>query len=382
MRSLALVSFWVSAGVLGYIYLGYPALVRFLALLRARPIRRLAGLNPTVTVVISAYNEERSIRAKLDSVLALAYPAQLLDVIVASDGSSDATDRIVESYGCERVRLLHVSGRQGKTACQNAAVCAARGDIVVFTDATTLIERDALGAMVENFADPQVGCVAGLLVYRGKGKNLTAAGGVSYWGYEVMLRRAESQLGTLIGVSGCLYAVRRSAYRPIAPNLISDFVIATRIHEQGLRTVLDTRAVCFEDTLDRSRHELAMRVRVAVRTIAALAAERKSLDVFADPLFAWQLWSHKLLRYTSPYWLMILLASCIVLRATPFYVLALGIEAAILLAGLAGFVLQLAAGSSGLLGKPYYFLLTNVASVIAMLRYAAGERMVTWNPIR
>jgi len=379
---MATILFWISAGILGYIYFGYPLIVRVLARMVGKPAKCVAGVRPTVSVIITAYNEEKSVRAKIDNVLALQYPQHLIDIVVVSDASSDATDDIVKACGLQRVQLLRIEGRRGKTACQNAAAGAAKGEIVVFTDATTRIEPTALSAMVENFADPQVGCVAGLLVYQKKGENLTAVGGISYWGYEVALRSAESRLGTLIGVSGCLYGVRRSAYRPIAPSLISDFVIAMRMREQGLRTVLETRAVCFEETLDRSKHELSMRVRVAVRSISALVGERSFLNIATDPLFAWQLWSHKLLRYASPYWLALMLATSVLLVDRPFYRIVLIIQVAIVAAGITGFMLQLSAGKTGVLSKPYYFLLTNLASVIAALRYLRGERIVTWEPMR
>ena len=166
-------------------------------------------------------------------------PWELLDIIVASDASSDATDRIVNECDAPNVKLLRVEGRLGKTACQNAAAAIASGDILVFMDATTMTDGYALQAIARNFHDPSVGCVAGRLVYRARGTDATGKGGTSYWGYETLLRMAESTLGSLIGVSGQLYAVRRSAYRPIAPDLISDFVIAMVIREQGLRTVLE-----------------------------------------------------------------------------------------------------------------------------------------------
>jgi cellulose synthase/poly-beta-1,6-N-acetylglucosamine synthase-like glycosyltransferase len=379
---MATILFWISAGILGYIYFGYPLSVKVLARMKGSPVKRVTGTSPTVTLIITAYNEEKSVRAKIDNVLSLDYPQHLLDIAVVSDASSDATDEIVKSCGLDRVQLMRIEGRRGKTACQNFAAGRATGEIVVFTDATTQIDPSALSAMVENFGDPEVGCVAGLLVYQKKGENVTALGGVSYWGYEVALRSAESRLGTLIGVSGCLYGVRRSAYRPIAPNLISDFVIAMRMREQGLRTVLETRAVCFEETLNRSKHELSMRVRVAVRSIAALVGERRFLNIVADPLFAWQLWSHKLLRYASPYWLMLMLAACVMLVDTPFYRVVLIIQLALVAAGISGFVLQLRERRAGMLSKPYYFLLTNLASVIATLRYLRGERIVTWDPMR
>lgn len=382
MTLAALIVFWLSAGSLGYVYFAYPLIVRALAAVVGRPAKGASGHRPTVTVVISAYNEQKSIAAKLANVLALEYPPELLDVVVVSDASSDRTDQIVREYGSPRVRLLRVEGRLGKTACQNEAVASARGAIVVFSDATTCIKPDALSLMMESFADPQVGCVAGLLIYEGKGRNLTASGGVSYWGYEIALRSAESRLGTLIGVSGCLYAVRRSQYRPIAPALISDFVIAMRMREQGLRTVLEQRAVCYEETLDRSGQELAMRVRVALRSINALASERRFMNPFVDPLYAWQLWSHKVLRYASPYCLLLTLAASLALAGRSFYRLVLLLGCALLMAGIGGFLLQLSARRAGLLGRPYYFLLTNLAAAIATARFIMGERMVTWNPIR
>lgn len=382
MTAVAVAVFWLFAGILGYVYFLYPVLVRALAAIVHRPVRRRAGFRPAVTVLITAYNEEKSVAAKIDNVLALDYPQELLDVLVVSDASSDRTDELVRTHCSSRVQLLRVEGRRGKTACQNTGAAHARGEIVVFTDATTGIKVDALAAMVENFSDPDVGCVAGLLLYQGKKDNLTAAGGVSYWGYELALRAAESRLGTLIGVSGCLYAVRRSAYRPIAPNLISDFVIAMRMREQGLRTILEQRAVCFESTLEHAGQELAMRVRVAIRSIAALVSERRLLNPFVDPLFAWELWSHKLLRYACPYCLLMTLGACTILAGNSLYRLAMLAQLTLIAAGAAGFLLRLGTHRMGLLSKPYYFLLTNLAAIIASVRYLKGERVVTWNPIR
>ncbi|HEX4049401.1 MAG TPA: glycosyltransferase family 2 protein [Steroidobacteraceae bacterium] len=374
--------FWFSLSVLTYVYFGYPIMIRALAYVARRRIHRDEGYCRPVTVVITAYNEEASIASKIENIRQLDYPSELVEIIVASDGSTDSTDGIVLSCDYARVRLLRVEGRVGKTACQNAAVSQASGEVVVFTDATTRVDRAALRALIENFADPVVGCVAGLLLYEANGANMTGAGGVSYWNYEVKVRKAESDMSTLIGVSGCLYAVRRSAYRPISPKLISDFVIAMRMREQGLRTVLEPRALCFEDTLARSKLELQMRVRVAVRSISALVAERRFLNILRDPVFAWQLWSHKMLRYVSPYWMVALFVSSVALMSGSFYRIALIAQLSLMAAALAGFVLQLKANKLGVLSKPYYFLLTNVASFIAMLRYLAGHRIVTWKPIR
>ena len=236
--------------------------------------------------------------------------------------------------------------------------------------------------LVENFDDAAIGCVAGRLAYITDTESLTGSGGRAYWDYEVRLRAGESLLGSLVGVSGCLYAVRRSAYRQIHPHLISDFVIAMRMREQGLRTILAPDAVCFEATLDRGHQELAMRTRVAARSINALVAEWRFLNPVRYGLFAWQLWSHKVLRYATPLIWLTTLGANVALADQTLYLVLLLAQFALIAAGVVGFLLQQGGHKLGLLAQPYYFLLTNVASLIATLRYLQGERMVTWTPIR
>jgi cellulose synthase/poly-beta-1,6-N-acetylglucosamine synthase-like glycosyltransferase len=373
--------FWSCCLLLTYVYVLYPALVSALAARYGRPVQRGDTL-PAVTIIVTVYNEEKCIRAKLDNLAELDYPRELLDVIVGSDASSDSTEAIAASHDLLRVRVLRVEGRQGKTACQNAAAASAKGEVLIFTDATTRLHADAVRRLVENFADAAVGCVAGRLDYVTDVENLTGRGGRAYWDYEVRLRAGESLLGSLIGVSGCLYAVRRSAYRPIHPYLISDFVIAMRMREQGLRTILAPDAVCFEATLDRGHEELAMRTRVAARSLNALVAERRFLNPARYGLFAWQLWSHKVLRYATPLlWLIAIGANLALVSQMPYLVLLLA-QFALIAAGAVGFLLQQRGHKLGLLTRPYYFLLTNVASLIATLRYLQGERIVTWTPIR
>ena len=372
---------WGSIAVLAYIYAGYPLLV--LTLGRLFPRRVLQGpALPTVTAIIAAYNEGQHIESKLQNILALDYPPDRLDVIVASDASSDETDRIVGEFSATNVHLLRVDGRQGKTACQNAAAAAAKGEVLLFTDATTALDDRSLRAIVRNFQDSQVGCVAGRLVYVTQGDDATGRGGTSYWGYETALRMAESALGSLIGVSGCLYAVRRSAYRPISPELISDFVIAMDMREQGLRTVLEPTAMCIEETLDRADRELSMRIRVGLRSLSALAARRRFLNPLHYGFFALQLWSHKLLRYLSPLFVLLALTTNFALALQGSYELLLALQVTALAAGLMGFFPNRLFRHSRLLAKPYYFLLTNVASAISLFRFLRGERVVTWTPLR
>lgn len=367
--------------LLGYIYVGYPLLILLLGRMFGRDVVR-DDRCPTVTVIIAAYNEEKHVADKILNVLELDYPSDAIDIIVASDSSSDGTDRIVRDLGLEHVKLLRIEGRRGKTECQNQAAAVATGEVLVFTDATTRIDRGALKAMVRNFADASVGCVAGRLAYEVAQGNVTGHGGRSYWGYEIALREAESAFSSLIGVSGCLYAIRRTVYRPMDPALISDFVVAMVVREQGLRTVLEPRALCYEETLDRSDREISMRVRVTLRSLAALSSQRRFLNPLRYGAFAWQLWSHKLLRYMSPLFCMMALLANSALAMQGRWMITLVLQLVVLSLGLLGFLPIAAFSRSGLLSKPYYFLLTNVASAVSLARFIRGHRVVTWTPLR
>ena len=379
---MALIVFWICCALLVYSYFLYPLLVGILAKRFGTPV---VGDNVLrrVTIIVTAYNEANCIRAKLDNLAGLEYPPNLIQIMVVSDGSTDSTEEIAASYEVRPVRVLRVDGRQGKTACQNAAAAAADGEILVFTDATTQLQPDAIRAMVRNFADTQIGCVGGRLKYVSDVHNMTGSGGEAYWNYEMRLRMGESSLGSLIGVSGCLYAVRKSAYRPIDPGLISDFAIAMRIQELGLRTVLAPDACCYETTLEDGTRELSMRVRVGVRSLNALVHERRFLNPLKYGLFAWQLWSHKVLRYASPFlWIGALAANVLLISYHVAYLAMFIGQCAIIVAGIAGFMVQDRNHNLGLLAKPYYFVLTNLASLIAALRFLRGERMVVWTPVR
>jgi len=240
---IAEISFFGALGVIAWVYIGYPVVLGVVATMRRRPVHRRA-IEPRVSLIICAYNEERDIRRKLEETLACDYPADRLEVIVASDGSTDRTDEIVREFA-PRVRLLRVEGRGGKTLAQNAAVAAARGDILVFSDVTTVYEPGTIRALVENFADPSVGCVGGDLHYLKEARNPSAEGRALFWGYERQLRIWESQVHSIIGVAGCVYAMRRSLYQPLDAGAISDFIQPGKVTERGHRTVLEPAGIAY-----------------------------------------------------------------------------------------------------------------------------------------
>jgi cellulose synthase/poly-beta-1,6-N-acetylglucosamine synthase-like glycosyltransferase len=376
----AKIVFWSSALAVLYAYLGYPLLLVLADRVRRREVRR-GACEPTVSVIITAYNEERALAAKLENTLALDYPREKLEIIVASDCSTDRTDEIARSFAARGVRLHRQPARLGKTAAQNAAVELARGDVILFSDATTDYRPDVLRAILPNFADHSVGCVAGRLLYldaEASGSNV-GRGARAYWDYEVFLKERESRVNSLIGVSGCLYAVRRAAYVPLDHEAGSDFVIATVMVEQGLRAVYEPAAVCTEETNRRAGRELRMRVRVITQTISDLARHRAMLNPLRGGFYAVQLLSHKVARYLVPFFLVAAFAASAYLAPVSLlYAAACAAQVCFYLVALAAWALARAGFESRLLSLPHYFVLANVAAVIACYEYLRGERYVTW----
>lgn len=382
VTSTAEVFFWLCATALFYTYVGYPLLLVVMDSLRARAVQR-ADYMPTISIVITAYNEERDLQAKLENTFALDYPKDKLEIIVASDCSTDRTDEIAQSFAARGVRLHRQTERLGKTAAQNAAVEKAHGEIILFSDATTLYQPDVLGVMMPNFADPTIGCVAGRLVYVDPAQSSVGHGARSYWGYEVFLKERESRICSLIGVSGCLYAVRRSAYVPLYNEACSDFLIATKMVEQGLRAIYEHNAVCTEETNRRVDRELRMRVRVITQTFTDLWRNREMMNPLRSGFYAVQLISHKLLRYLVPLVLIVCFgASLLLATGSIFYAAVLIVQIFFYAAALISWLLERIGIRSRLLALPQYFVIANLASLIAIYKFLRGERYARWEPIR
>lgn len=382
MSTAAAVLFWSSVAALVYTYAGYPVLLLLVARFRSRPVLRGPG-TPTVSVIITAYNEERDLAAKLENTLALDYPKDLLEIIVSSDCSTDRTDEIARSFASRGVRLHRQPERLGKTAGQNAAVEQAGGEIILFSDATTHYNPDVLRAMVPSFADPTVGCVAGRLIYVDSTASSVGRGARSYWGYETFLKQHESVICSLIGASGCLYAVRRSAYRPLYNEACSDFIIATKMVEQGLRAVFEGDAVCTEDTNRRTDKELRMRVRVITQTFTDLWRHRSMLNPLRSGFYAVQLWSHKVMRYMVPLFLPgVLISSWLLIERSPFFATVFFAQIFFYTLAAAGWALEQVGVHSRVLALPHYFVLANLASLLAFFKFLSGERYASWEPAR
>ncbi|HVS83792.1 MAG TPA: glycosyltransferase family 2 protein [Pyrinomonadaceae bacterium] len=382
MKLAAEIILWLSAAALGYTYVGYPLLLLIMSRLRPREVRR-GAFEPAVSVIVTAYNEERDLAAKLENTLALDYPRELLEIIVASDCSTDRTDEIARAFADRGVRLARQPQRLGKTAAQNMAVAEARGEIILFSDATSLYEREVLRVMMPSFADPTVGCVAGRLIYVDPAESRVGRGALSYWSYETFLKRHESRVCSLIGASGCLYAVRRSAYVPLYAEACSDFIIATKMVEQKLRAVYEPAAVCTEETNRQTDKELKMRVRVIAQTFTDLWRHRAMMNPFRSGFYAVQLLSHKVMRYAVPLFLItILIASGINAPHSLLYSIVFLGQVAGYLSALGAWMLERAGVHSRMLALPQYFVLSNLAALIACYQFLRGERYAHWETNR
>lgn len=378
----AQIIFGISLTALIYIYIGYPLLVYLVSLIRPLKVKR-ESIKPTVTVLITAYNEEKDIRAKLENTLQIDYPKEKLEILVASDGSTDKTDDIVREFAGQGIKLFRQEGRVGKTTTQNNAVEQALGEIILFSDATTMYQPNVLQEMLPNFADETVGCVAGKLIYVDSNQTTIGMGAKSYWNYETFLKEAESRACSLIGASGCLYAVRREAYKPMYAEACSDFLIATVMYEQGLRTIYEPNAVCVEETNNKSDKEMKMRVRVISQTFTDLWRNRKMMNPLRSGFYAIELISHKLLRYAVPLFLFLIFFSNAFLA---FYSLAFEIvfllQFGFYAMALIAWFVERNGVRLGILAIPLYFSLTNLASLIGFYKFLRGERYARWEPIR
>lgn len=374
--------FWSAAGVVAYTYALFPLVVLGRAALRPRPYRT-GELEPRVSVIVVARNEAAAIGRKLETLLALDYPAEKLEVLVVSDGSDDGTAAIAAEYP-PLVHVLELPHR-GKAAAIAAGAARARGEILVFSDANSLLPPDALRELVRPFADPAVGAVAGDQRYTaGPAGDGVALGERSYWSFDRLLKQSESRAGSVISATGALYAVRRSLFRPPPPGATDDFAVSTAVIEQGRRLVFAPGAVAFEPVAGRRDAEFGRKVRVTTRGLRGVYEGRGLLDPRRHGFYAVQLLSHKVLRRAMAVPLVGLATTSVALsRRGRVYRAAAVAQVAFYALGASGLVLgRTRVGRTPLLALPAYFCLVNAASLVAGWNLLRGRRIERWEPAR
>jgi glycosyltransferase involved in cell wall biosynthesis len=377
--------FWLSLALLCYIYFGYPLLARAVATLWPNPVDKNPVHQPKVSILIAAYNEAKDIEGTLLNKIALDYPSDKLELLVISDESDDDTDDIVERVaGSARfpIRLFRQVPRQGKTAGLNALIPETSGEIILFSDANSQWDAQAVSKLCSNFAEPNVGYVTGKMVYVNDDGSLVGDGCSAYMKYENWLREQETRIGSVVGVDGGIDGMRKELYQTLRSDQLPDFVQPLKVVEQGYRVVYEPQALLKEEALKDSDSEFSMRVRVSLRALWALKDMRHLMNPFRDPMFAWQLISHKLFRYAAFVPLATLaLATLLLAPARGIYTLAfLGLVIFLYLAW-TGYKREAGGKSlSVIYSIPYYFMLLNVASYTACISFLKGEKKIIWNP--
>ena len=370
--------------LVAYVYLGYPLLL-FLMSRKARISDAPAPpAVPTVSLIISAYNEEDVIEAKIRNSLVLDYPSDRFEIIVVSDCSTDRTDDIVSSFASQGVSLVRMSARRGKTAGLNEAVMRSRSDILVFSDANAFYRPDAIRELARGFRDPEVGCVTGESRYVQEGRSTVTEQESLYWKYERQLKIWESACGSMVGSDGAILALRRQLYEPLQPTDLNDFVVPLQTVRRGFRCVYRPEAVCDERGTALYEEEFRRKVRVVNRSVYALRRTGDLLNPFRHGLFAVQLLSHKVLRWTVGFQLIAIFVASAVLAPVSFPVRVL--FSAEVIFGAVAILGFLAAGSRSrwvrALTLPTYFCLVNWAAVLGVISGLQGRIRVTWTPER
>lgn len=382
MTSTIEIIFWVSAFFVVYTYVLYPVILFILCRMfrgASDASGCIAGSDGygSVSMVVAAYNEEKVIYAKLRNCMEIDYPADKIEFLIGSDGSTDRTNEIVSSFLMmkdRRFRLLDFPDRKGKASVLNRTIAGAKGEFLVFSDANTLYERDAVRRLVAPFADPGIGCVCGKLVISRPEKS--TSNDDLYWKYETWMKVMENRLGGVLGVNGGIYALRKQLYVPIPTDtIIDDFVIGMKVREQGFRVHYAEDALASEETAESDKAEFKRRVRIGAGNFQSIALLRKLLCP-REGIFAFQFWSHKIIRWCVPFFMILLfLSNIFLLQNGKVYLVLLISQVLFYLLAIIGYWKRRA----GLLFRvPSFFVAMNLAFLIGFFRYLFNVQKVTW----
>jgi cellulose synthase/poly-beta-1,6-N-acetylglucosamine synthase-like glycosyltransferase len=365
--------FWASLLLVSYAYAGYPLFLALIAAVRRRLVQR-APLLPEITVIVPVHSQREEIRRKIENLLSLDYPSEKVRIVISSDGSTDGTDRVVEEYAPRGVILLRSDKREGKVAAQNRALEEARGEIVVFTDASILLSRGALRAIVRPFADQSVGCVS-------SEDDVPAGGEGMYVRYEMALRRLEASVSTMVGVSGSFYAVRRELCEPTPTRYTRDFLVPLDVIRRGYRVVSEPAARGRFLPAPTPASEFRRKTRTVMRGMDVLWYRRGLLHPFRRPFVAWALLSHKIFRWLVPPALVMAYGLSGILAGRGLYLALFLLQTALYLFPFVSWPVPSLRDS--LLSKAIrFFLTTNAAVAAAWFRFLRGERAIVWEPTK
>lgn len=367
--------FWIVCFTLFWTYFGYYIFLRVYSIFASKPVKR-DDITPSVSLIITAYNEESRIAEKIENSLSLDYPNDKLDIIVVSDGSNDDTTEIVSRYAGKGIKLIDIPERIGKHNAQERGIKQARSEIIVFTDAATQLEADAVRKIVRSFSDPGIGCVSGMdridvCGHPSRGEGI-------YINYEMRLRALESKVSSLIGLSGSFFAVRREICETWFGHLSSDFYMPIVAYMKGYRSVLDCDAIGSYSVKIETEKEFERKVRTVVHGLNVTFHFRSIMNPFKYGLYSIQMVSHKLFRWLAPFFLILCLALNFALAgAGLLYQIILAFQILSSLAAAAALAIR-GLEHNRFFRIPSFFTMVNLSILVAWVKFIGGERYITW----
>ena len=368
---------FASLALVFHAYFGYPLSLAIIRKFRKIPVKK-AFIEPPITLIITVCNEERRITEKLENTLKLDYPREKFQVLIASDGSTDQTNTIVKDFADLGIQLLEFPERRGKENSQKDAVSLATGEIIIFSDVATLIDPHGIREIISNFADPSIGCVSS--TDRIIGRDGKPCGEGFYVKYEMWLRELESQVNSLVGLSGSFFAARKEVCRDFSAEMQSDFRTVLNSMKLGLRGVSDPNSIGNYQDISDNRLEFDRKVRTVLRGLTVFFRNLEFLNPIRYGIFSYQYFCHKLLRWLVPLFLFIALtANALLSLSNTLYCVLFLIHLSFYVIALRGWLAKIPPSHTAF-KIPLYFLTVNMAILVAWWRYVSGKRMVKWTP--
>lgn len=380
-----IILFWILFLAIFYCYFGYPLSIYFLAKINPRKVNK-KDFQPSVSVVLSVWNEEDVIERKIKNLLSLDYPKEKMEILIGSDGSTDRTNAIIKSFFDPRIIFVEIGQREGKTATINELVKKAKHKVIVFTDARQIFGANAIKELVANFTDPAVGSVSGELIFAPK-EGGTAKGINLYWQYEKFIRSQESRIHSMLGATGAIYAIRRELFVEVPAHVVlDDMYIPFKIIQKGFRAIFDESAKAYDDLADSPKQEHRRKARTLYGNYQIFVLFPHMFNIFGSPI-AVQLFSHKFLRVLAPF----LMIALFIVNGVLFYhslykfffFLQIVFYSMAMLGALARYGKQ---GILKLISKicyiPYVFCLLNFSALVGFLRFVMAKQSITWQKAR
>ncbi len=381
--------FIICLSIMLYIYIGYPVIIRLINVFQFKTSQMKSHYHftPSISFIIAAYNEEKSIKAKIENTLKLDYPREKIEIIIVSDCSTDSTDNIVLEYQDKGIKLVRLSERKGKTFAQNEGVCIARHDYIVFSDATGMYTSNSVSRMISNFADPSIGCVFGRVEYSNEMNTKAGEEETLYWQYETILRECENRIEKSFFVSGSIYALRKKLYIPLLEDMQSDLITPMTILEQGARIFYEKSAVCIEKSSLHFIDEFERKRRIVLRGMHSLINYRRDFPPIRNWFLKFQILSHKIFRWLTPIPLIILFISNLFLLTHRWGSIFLICQICFYVVAIGGIFFKKINFEGKLLLKkvmyiPFYFCLLNGAVLMAFLDLFRGRTVCWWETRR